>query len=92
MINEDSPQKLWKILRGNPLMLKEIRDNTDYDGFIMYEDNPSDVLPSGELNSTLDYIVFENNQLKSADNRNSTFLIDSPDFRFDKGGLIKSHK
>jgi len=92
MISEGSPQKLWKILRGNPLMLKEIRDNTDYDGFIMYEDNPSDVLPSGELNSTLDYIVFENNQLKSADNRNSTFLIDSPDFRFDKGGLIKSHK
>lgn len=71
-------------------MLKELRDNTNYDGLIIYEDNPSDVLPSGEFNSTLDYIVFSNMQLKSADNRNSTFLIDSPDFRFDDGGLIKS--
>jgi len=47
-------------------------------------------LPNGEFNSTLDYIVFKNQQLKSADNRNGTFLIDSPDFRFDKGGLISN--
>jgi GNAT superfamily N-acetyltransferase len=90
LIAEDRPQRLWQILRANPLMLKELRDNTNYDGLIIYEDNPSDVLPSGEFNSTLDYIVFSNMQLKSADNRNSTFLIDSPDFRFDDGGLIKS--
>ena len=90
LMAEDRPQRLWQILRANPLMLKEIRDNTNYDGLIIYEDNPSDVLPSGEFNSTLDYIIFDNKQLKSADNRNSTFLIDSPDFRFDDGGLIKS--
>jgi len=91
LMAEDRPQRLWQILRANPLMLKEIRDNTNYDGLIIYEDNPSDVLPSGEFNSTLDYIIFDNKQLKSADNRNSTFLIDSPDFRFDDGGLIKSN-
>ena len=90
LIAEDRPQRLWQILRANPLMLKEVRDNTEYDGFIIYEDNPSDVLPNGEFNSTLDYVVFKNQQLKSADNRNGTFLIDSPDFRFDKGGLISN--
>jgi hypothetical protein len=91
MVSEDRPQKMWQMLRANPLMLKEIRDNTEYDSIILYEDNPSDILPNGEPNSTLDYVIFENKQLKSADNRNSTFLIDSPDFRFDDGGLITTH-
>jgi hypothetical protein len=91
MVSEDRPQKIWQMLRANPLMLKEIRDNTEYDSIILYEDNPSDILPNGEPNSTLDYVIFENKQLKSADNRNSTFLIDSPDFRFDDGGLITTH-
>jgi hypothetical protein len=67
------------------------RDKTPYDGIIMYEDNPQDILPSGEPNSTLDFVVFNNNQIKSADTRNNTFLLDSPDFRFEKGGLINKH-
>jgi hypothetical protein len=91
LVAEDRPQKLWMIIRSNPLMLKELRDKTPYDGIIMYEDNPQDILPSGEPNSTLDFVVFQNNQIKSADNRNQTFLLDSPDFRFEKGGLITKH-
>lgn len=91
LVAEDRPQKLWMIVRSNPLMLKELRDKTPYDGIIMYEDNPQDILPSGEPNSTLDFVVFNNNQIKSADNRNTTFLLDSPDFRFEKGGLINKH-
>lgn len=91
LIAEDRPQKLWMIVRSNPLMLKELRDKTPYDGIIMYEDNPQDILPSGETNSTLDFVVFNNNQIKSADTRNNTFLLDSPDFRFERGGLITKH-
>jgi len=91
LVAEDRPQKLWMIVRSNPLMLKELRDKTPYDGIIMYEDNPQDILPSGEPNSTLDYVVFNNNQIKSADTRNNTFLLDSPDFRFERGGLITTH-
>jgi hypothetical protein len=91
LVAEDRPQKLWMIVRSNPLMLKELRDKTPYDGIIMYEDNPQDILPSGEPNSTLDFVVFNNNQIKSADNRNTTFLLDSPDFRFEKGGVINKH-
>jgi hypothetical protein len=82
---------MWQILRGNPRVLSEIRDNTDYDGFIFYEDNPSDILPNGEMNSTLAFGTFENEQSKAADGRNTTFFLEAEDFRFRKGGIIKKH-
>jgi hypothetical protein len=83
--------RMWQILRGNPRVLSEIRDNTDYDGFIFYEDNPSDILPNGEMNSTLAFGTFENEQSKAADGRNTTFFLEAEDFRFRKGGIIKKH-
>jgi hypothetical protein len=89
LIAPDRPLRMWQILRGNPNMLVEIRENTDYDGFIIYEDNPSDVLPSGELNSTLAYGTFKNEQSKAADGRNTTFFAQAEDFRFKRGGVTK---
>lgn len=85
----DQPVPLWKILRFNPKMLKEIKANTSYDGFIMYENNPQDILTNGEENVTLDYVTYENTQSKAADNRNVTFFNDVEDIRFATGGLIK---
>jgi hypothetical protein len=87
---ENTPVRLWQILRGNPLVLSEIRDNTDYDGFIFYEDNPSQIMPNGERNKTLAFGTFKNEQSKAADGRNTTFFASAEDFRFKKGGLIKN--
>jgi hypothetical protein len=87
---DDRPMKLWQILRSNPNMLKEIKQKTNYDGFIIYENNPQDIV-GGQENTTKDFITYENNQIKSADGRNETFFIEVDDFRFEKGGLINEH-
>jgi len=71
-------------------MLKEIKQKTNYDGFIIYENNPQDIV-GGQENTTKDFITYENNQIKSADGRNETFFIEVDDFRFEKGGLINEH-
>jgi hypothetical protein len=90
LMGGDRAMKMWQILRGNPAMLKEIRDNTNYDGFILYENNPSDVLPNGEENSTLDFTTFLNTQQKAADGRNTTFFNEVEDVRFAKGGVTNN--
>jgi len=87
----DTPQMMWRILRGNPEMLLEIREKTDFDGFILYEDNPDirEIQRVGKLPTTLDYAVYEDYQVKAADGRNTTFLTESKDIRFEQGGVIK---
>ncbi len=90
MMFADRPVKVWQILRGNPKMLNEIKQNTNYDGFIIYENNPQDIV-GGQENTTKDYIAYENNQFKSADGRNETFFIEVDDFRFEQGGLVNEH-
>jgi hypothetical protein len=89
VLPQDNPVRVWQILRANPKVLAEIRDNTAYDGFIFYEDNPQDILPNGERNQTLAYGTFKNEQSKAADGRNTTFFAEAEDFRFNKGGVTK---
>jgi hypothetical protein len=43
-------------------------------------------------NFTLDYVTFNNFQIKAADGRNRTFFNNVEDFRFAKGGLTKKRK
>jgi hypothetical protein len=88
--NEDTPVKLWQILRSNPDMLRELAEKSIFDGFIMYENNPSDILPNGEENVTLDFTIFKNEQIKAADGRNTSFLNNVGDMRFEQGGTIKN--
>ena len=87
LMASDTPQKIWQILRANPDMLREIKNNTNFDGWILYENNPSDHLPSGEENTTKDFAIYSNTQLKSA-NVNTTFFNNAEDFRFEDGGEI----
>lgn len=89
VLPQDTPVRVWQILRANPRVLAEIRDNTAYDGFIFYEDNPQDILPNGERNQTLAFGTFKNEQSKAADGRNTTFFAEAEDFRFNKGGVTK---
>jgi hypothetical protein len=36
--------RAWYVIRQFPELNKHIRDNTNYDGFIYYENNPSDII------------------------------------------------
>jgi hypothetical protein len=89
MIMEGVPQKVWQILRGNVPMLNEIRQNTNFDGFKLYEDNP-DAPNKGFAEKTLDFAVYSNTAMKAADGRNTTFLKDVESFRFEQGGLVNN--
>ena len=83
--------RAWYIIRQFPELNKHIRDNTDYDGFIYYENNPSDMIISeitGEMeeNITKATAVFNSNQVKLVD----AMLFDSSldDWRFEQGGKV----
>ncbi len=82
--------RAWYIIRQFPELNKHIRDNTTYDGFIYYENNPSDMIPSesGEMveNITKATAVFNSNQVKLVD----AMLFDGSldDWRFETGGKV----
>jgi len=90
LVGTSRPMKMWMILRTNPQMLRELRDNTNFDGLILYENNPQDLLPNGEENTTLDFTTFNNTQQKAADGRNTTFFNEVEDVRFAKGGVTNN--
>jgi hypothetical protein len=82
--------RAWYIIRQFPELNKHIRDNTTYDGFIYYENNPSDMIlsESGEMveNVTKATAVFNSNQVKLVD----AMLFDGSldDWRFETGGKV----
>ena len=82
--------RAWYVIRQFPELNQHIRDNTTYDGFIYYENNPSDMIinESGEMveNVTKATAVFKSNQVKLVD----AMLFDGSldDWRFEKGGKV----
>jgi hypothetical protein len=82
--------RAWYIIRQFPELNSHIRDNTTYDGFIYYENNPSDMIisESGEMveNVTKATAVFNSSQVKLVD----AMLFDGSldDWRFEKGGKV----
>jgi predicted nucleic acid-binding Zn-ribbon protein len=83
--------RAWNIIRQYPKLNEHIRDNTSYDGFIYYENNPSDMTfnqSTGniEQNVTKATAVFNSNQVKLVD----AMLFDSSldDWRFETGGKV----
>jgi hypothetical protein len=83
--------RAWNIIRQYPEFNSHIRDNTTYDGFIYYENNPSDKIINeitGELEDkvTKATAVFNSNQVKLVD----AMLFDSSldDWRFETGGKV----
>ena len=89
MIMEGQLQRVWQILRGNVPMLNEIRQNTNFDGYSLYEDNPA-APPLGFSERTLDFAIYSNTDMKAADGRNTTFLKDVESFRFEHGGVVNN--
>lgn len=85
----DSEQGIWawRYLRFAPDWIKFIRDANYYDGFVYYENNPSDLV-NGKENVTKAWLVFKPNQIKSADIRNTTYSLESNNIKLAKGGTL----
>jgi hypothetical protein len=83
---------LWAMLRNNINLLTYIKKETFFDGIIMVENNPQDIV-NGEENFTDSYMIFENENIKvsNASFFNTILTLKDyafNDFRFKKGGML----
>jgi hypothetical protein len=83
----------WQLIRSYAKFVNHIKENTPYDGFLYYENNPSDqvVNPAtgqSEENVTKAVAIFKSHQVKVVD----AVLFDGglDDWRFENGGKIKN--
>lgn len=87
MSNATGGNWVWRYLRLGVDWLKFISKSREFDGFHYYENNPDDIV-NGKENITKAWMVFHPNQIKTADNRNSTYSLFSKDIRMKKGGTL----
>jgi hypothetical protein len=87
MSDKESGIWAWRYLRFAPDWIKFIRDANYYDGFVYYENNPSDLI-NGKENVTKAWLVFKANQIKSADIRNTTYSLETNNIKLAKGGCL----
>ena len=87
--------KAWQFVRRNISFLNFVKANTFYDGILMFEDNPQDIITTtvdGETvevpNTTGSFVVFSEGQIKWAGATYFNSIIS--DNRFAKGGKVKS--
>lgn len=83
----------WQLIRKYAKFVNHIKENTPYDGFLYYENNPSDEVVNPingqiEENVTKAVAIFKSHQVKVVD----AVLFDGglDDWRFDNGGKIKN--
>ena len=83
----------WQLIRKYAKFVNHIKENTPYDGFLYYENNPSDQVLNpitGELeeNVTKAVAIFKSHQVKVVD----AVLFDGglDDWRFENGGKINN--
>ena len=83
----------WQLIRSYAKFVNHIKENTPYDGFLYYENNPSDEVinpVTGQLeeNVTKAVAIFKSHQVKVVD----AVLFDGglDDWRFENGGKIKN--
>jgi hypothetical protein len=87
MSNATGGNWVWRYLKMGVDWLKFISKSKEFDGFHYYENNPDDIV-NGKENVTKAWMVFHPNQIKAADNRNSTYSLFSKDIRMKKGGKL----
>jgi len=83
----------WQLIRKYAKFVNHIKENTPYDGFLYYENNPSDqvinpVTGQSEENVTKAVAIFKSHQVKVVD----AVLFDGglDDWRFENGGKINN--
>jgi hypothetical protein len=80
--------KIWQFVRKSTGFIKYLKEETFYDGILMFEDNPQDLV-FGEPNTTGSFVVFFTSQIKWASAKFFNPAIE--DNRFEYGGLLKKH-
>ena len=85
--------RAWQLIRSYAKFVNHIKENTPYDGFLYYENNPSDqvinpVTGQSEENVTKAVAIFKSHQVKVVD----AVLFDGglDDWRFENGGKINN--
>jgi len=82
----NAPMKFWQFIRHhNPNLINYLRDNTFYDGIMMYEDNLQDIV-NGQPNTTGSYMVFRQSQIKWATAEHFNTQVNNAGFA--KGGML----
>ena len=81
---------IWQYFRNGVDWVNLIKNDGKFDGIHFIENNPQEILPNGEENSTPAWMVFSNKQIKSA-NGNVLFSSYSEDMRFAKGGKLETN-
>jgi hypothetical protein len=83
----------WQLIRKYAKFVNHIKENTPYDGFLYYENNPSDqvinpITGQSEENVTKAVAIFKSHQVKVVD----AVLFDGglDDWRFENGGKINN--
>jgi len=83
----DTPMQFWVYIRKfNTALLNYMREKTFYDGILMYEDNPQDII-NGEKNVTGSYMVLRQEQIKWASAEHFNTQVENAGFA--KGGILK---
>jgi len=78
----------WQYLRMGVDWLRFIKNNSDFDGIHYYENNPSDVDINGNEAITPAWLVFNKEQIKTADERNFLFSLNSKIITMRNGGMV----
>jgi hypothetical protein len=85
--------RAWQLIRSYAKFVNHIKENTPYDGFLYYENNPSDLVTNPKTGQVEDNVtkavaIFKSHQVKVVD----AVLFDGglDDWRFENGGKIKN--
>ena len=81
--------KAWQFVRRGVPFLNYLKNETFYDGILMFEDNPDDVV-NGIVNTTGSYVILYDYQVKWSTATNFNALLH--DSRYEKGGRIEELK
>ena len=85
MSDRDNGCWIWQYFRFGVDWIKFIIKDGRFDGIYFIENNPQDILSTGEENTTFAWMVFKPEQIKSS-YTNTLFDYNSNDIRFEKGG------
>ena len=86
-LSNTKKRKVWEWLRFAPDILKRFKATKEFDGIHYYENNPQQLI-NGKENVTPAWIVFQGNQIKSADLRNFTYSLFTDKITMKKGGKL----
>lgn len=85
--NKSGGLKVWQWLRFGVDIINTLKKTKEFDSVTYYENNPQQII-EGKENVTKAWLVFEGNQIKSADIRNITYSLETTKMTMEKGGIL----